>query len=325
MLAARISASVGALAMIAWRVDLAATRDAIASAAPAWIVAAFALNLVAVALSTALWRRMTPAGALPFGRACRMYLAGIFHNNLGLGTTVGDTMRVAGMRDAGARTHDAAASVLAERTLSFAALLAMASLGALAVAGAHPLFAVAIWLASAGAVAAGCGVLAIAPRLAASDRLSRRLPTRVVSLLRDVAAALTALLRDPRRLSAGAALAVAVQACTVLATVCLLGAVSADGAMLAAAALVPPIALCVLLPVSIQGIGVRETTYVALLGMAGVASEQALAAAVLSYATTLAVSALGAAVIAADAVSAMRHRRAAPAASADEEPLRLAA
>lgn len=321
LLAARIAASVGALVMIVWRVDVGATWDAIAGAQIVWIAAAFALNLVAVMLSTALWRAMTPAGGVSFVPATGMYLAGIFHNNLGLGTTVGDAMRVAAMRDAGGRTGDAAASVLGERALSFGALVVMASVGAIFVAGENAALAVTIWAAAILAIVTGGSVVLLAPRAASSPRV----PLRVAALASDVHEALTSLLRQPRRLVAGAMLAVAVQACTVAATLALLRAVDADGSMLLAAALVPPIALCVLLPISIQGIGVRETTYVALLGIAGVAPEQALAAAVLSYATTLAISALGAGVILREAISATRRRSVAQGVVAEEERLRLVA
>lgn len=320
VLAVRIAASAGALAMIVWRVDAAATWDAIASARLGWIAAALALNLLAVVLSTALWRAMTPAGNLPFARATAMYLAGIFHNNLGLGTTVGDTMRVAAMRDAGSRTADAAASVLGERALSFGALLVMASAGALFVVRENAALAFTIWGASGVAAMAGVGVMLAAPRVTSSPRLPRRLG----ALIAEVRDGLASMLRQPRRLAGGAVLAFGVQACTLAATLALLRAVDADGSMLVAAALVPAIACCVLLPVSIQGIGVRETTYVALLGIAGVAPEQALGAAVLSYATTLAISALGAGVIVREMISATR-RHSASGVMVEEERVRLAA
>jgi hypothetical protein len=60
---------------------------------------------------------------------------------------------------------------------------------------------------------------------------------------------------------------------------------------------VPLIALCVSLPVSIQGIGVREATYVALLGAVGVPAEVAVSASVLSFTLTVCVSMLGAGVM----------------------------
>jgi hypothetical protein len=67
----------------------------------------------------------------------------------------------------------------------------------------------------------------------------------------------------------------------------------------AAIATVPVIALCVSLPFSVQGIGVRETAYVYVLGRAGVPEEIALSAAVLSFVLTVALSAAGGLAVAA--------------------------
>ncbi len=316
LLPVRVLASAGAVGAIVWRIDVGETWSVLRGASAPWVAAAFALNLLAVVLSTALWRTMTSGARPSFGRMCAMYLAGIFHNNVGLGTAVGDAMRIGGLRGRGARTTDAAASVLAERALSLGALLLLASCGAFVLMDEHLALAVAIW-----SIAALCGALALAFVLAGRRMaVASSLPKPVRAAANATNDAIESLLRDPRRLVTGAGFALMVQLCTVVATFALLRSIGADVSLGHALAVVPVIALFVLLPISVQGIGVRETTYVALFGAVGVAPELALAAALLSYATTLAVSALGGAVVASDALAAVRRR-----AAGGSDPVRLAA
>jgi hypothetical protein len=120
------------------------------------------------------------------------------------------------------------------------------------------------------------------------------LPAVVASPLASTWHAVRALAARPRALAAGVGWACCVQMCTVLAALFVLRSLGVALTPLAVFAVVPLIALAVLAPVSIQGIGVREVTYVTLFGYVGVSHDQALAAALLSYVTTLALTLFGA-------------------------------
>jgi uncharacterized membrane protein YbhN (UPF0104 family) len=211
----------------------------------------------------------------------------------------------------------AASSVVAERLMSVVGLLLLCLAGAAVVALGHPVLAVAI---------AGCGGGALALLIltaVAGSAVIGRAPSRWpgVPFISSMVDELRHVTRRREALR-GLVLACAVQACTVVATWMLVEAVGAGVRPLAAMAVVPAITLFVLLPVSVQGIGVREATYVYFFGVVGVLPELAVAAAVLSYLTTLMASAIGGGVI---VRRALRTRSESGDAQLEPEQLRAAA
>lgn len=291
--AARILASIIALGAVAVRTDFGALIDIVGDANPAWIAGALVVNLVAVGGSIALWRMMLPRGeAPPAWFLLRAYFAGLFVNNVGLGTVLGDSLR-SGELAQHMPVGRAVVSVFAERMLSLVALCALASVGAVYVAPAHPQLAVVVWGAS---ISVLLGLIAIY-RLNARIGRAAWLPDVIRPSIAEAEAAVRALLQQPARLAFGMGIALCVQLCTVIATILVTRSLGASLPPWQALAVVPMIAFTVQLPVSVQGIGVREGAYILFLGLVGVASEVALAAALLSYATTLVVSMMGGVVL----------------------------
>jgi uncharacterized membrane protein YbhN (UPF0104 family) len=242
------------------------------------VALALAMNVLAVCASTALWRSLMPDASRRYGDLWRAYVTGMFYNNLGLGTVVGDAYRYAHLARSGDAAAPAAVSVLGERIVSACALVLFAACGSLYFAGSRPIIPALAWL----AVFAGCAAVVVACRLAPratghvpfADVISRRIGA--------VRAAISSLYRRPSALARAAAFACCVQACTIIAACFVMRSLGLGVSPLAVFAVVPLIALAVLTPVSIQGIGVREVTYVTLFGLVGVAREPALAAAMLS-------------------------------------------
>jgi hypothetical protein len=301
--AAKVLLSAGALTAIFMRIDVRDAAATLANADPRWVGLALLVNLAAVALSSLLWRSVIVGGDKPrIGNLLRAYLGGLFYNNLGFGTAPGDASRIAALAANG--TGRAAVSVLAERVLSLVALLALASGGAALLFSDRPVLATGIWVVVAAGIAA-LGILAYAVPHAV--RRFRGL-SRLTVLLEGTNDAALALLHDPRRLGRGLFVAIGVQSCTVVAAMCTTAAVGAPLPPITAFAVVPLIALLVLMPVSVQGIGVRESTYVYFLAFAGIDAEHALGAAFLSYCTTLIVSLAGGGVLVAEAVASRRRQ-----------------
>ncbi|HEY8172870.1 MAG TPA: lysylphosphatidylglycerol synthase transmembrane domain-containing protein [Dehalococcoidia bacterium] len=302
--AAKVLLSAGALTAIFMRIDVRDAAATLANADPAWVGLALLVNLVAVALSSLLWRSVIVGGDKPrIGNLLRAYLGGLFYNNLGFGTAPGDASRIAALAAANGPGR-AAVSVLAERVLSLVALLALASGGAALLFSDRPVLATGIWVVVAAGIAA-LGILAYAVPHAV--RRFRGL-SRLTVLLEGTNDAALALLHDPRRLGRGLFVAIGVQSCTVVAAMCTTAAVGAPLPPITAFAVVPLIALLVLMPVSVQGIGVRESTYVYFLAFAAIDAEHALGAAFLSYCTTLIVSLAGGGVLVAEAVASRRRQ-----------------
>lgn len=277
------------LVAVARRVDVHAAAASVRHASPAWLALALVMNLLAVSLSARLWAMLMPDRKSGYVKLWRLYVTGLFYNNLGIGTVLGDGFRYAQLRRTGEDPSSSAASVLGERLISGLALLVLAALGSLYFLRSRPLIPAVVWAGFVAAIFVGVLVMRVLPKLSARVPLPARLRTEAAGVqhaVRDLAA-------RRRIVVAGFAWACGVQCCTILATFSLVRAIGVGVDPLACFAVVPVIALAVLLPISIQGIGVREATYILLFGFVGVTREQALSAAVLSYLTTLAITTIG--------------------------------
>ena len=286
---AQVGVTLAVLLAVLRHVDARAAANALAHASPAWVLLALAMNVVAVCASTALWRSLMPGTRPPYRTLWRVYLVGMFYNNLGLGTVLGDAYRYAHLSRAGDNRPAAAVSVLGERIVSGCVLVAFAAFGSLYFATSRPLLSGAIWL----SLVLGAVLAAIGWRCAPVFSRLFRLPTLLASPLASMRHAVGALAARPRAVASAIGWACCVQMCTVVAALFVLRSLGVSPGPLAVFAVVPLIALAVLAPVSIQGIGVREVTYLTLFGYVGVSHDQALAAALLSYVTTLALTMLG--------------------------------
>ncbi|HEX5479159.1 MAG TPA: lysylphosphatidylglycerol synthase transmembrane domain-containing protein, partial [Dehalococcoidia bacterium] len=244
--------TLGVLAVVARRVDVHAAAASVRHASPAWLTFALVMNLLAVSLSARLWATLMPERKSGYAKLWHLYVMGLFYNNLGLGTVLGDGFRYAQLRRDGEDASRSAASVLGERLLSGVALLALAALGSLYFVPSRPLVTAAVWAAVVAAFFAGALATRMLPRV--SPRVPLPAPFRregagVRDATRDLA-------RRRPTVVAGFAWACGVQCCTILATFCLVRALGVGVEPLACFAVVPVIALAVLLPISIQGIGV---------------------------------------------------------------------
>jgi uncharacterized protein (TIRG00374 family) len=285
---ARIVISVAALAAVIWKTDMGATWGAVRSADPLLVAAIVAFNLVGVVFSTALWRLFISSPRPVFRQLLGSYLRGLFLNNIGLGTIVGDASRAADVGRSGGMSR-AAASVAQERAVSIGSLFLLAAIGSVLSFEADSRLAGVVLVLSASGVVALC-VAAFASRRLRDSTVMPGILRPAISWCADAMAGLTA--DRPRTLRAFS-LGIAVHATTIAATFIALRAAGAHPALWQVASLTPMVAIAVLLPFSIQGIGVRETTYVYVFGLAGVAAPVALAAAALSFAATLLLSGVG--------------------------------
>jgi hypothetical protein len=303
--ALKLAGTVGLLAWLLGRADIAAIASALAGARPGWVCAAFALHFVGLLISAVRWRLLLRAqGAeVPVTYLARSLLVGTFFNNFLPSTVGGDLMRA---RDTAAHAGSGTGAltvVLVERAsgilvLGFFALAAMLA-GALRDGDAAPAAAVAAAVLLAGFCAC---VLLIRPRsLAALRRLveswidagaGRGVRTgldRVDRLLRT----LEALADAPNILRTTMALAVLLQTNVILHFWCVAQALDLGVALGAFLIIVPVATVLLLLPVSINGIGAREAVFAYLLGRHGVPLAQSLAFSWVAYATVLGQGLLG--------------------------------
>ncbi|HKI38631.1 MAG TPA: lysylphosphatidylglycerol synthase transmembrane domain-containing protein [Gemmataceae bacterium] len=270
----RLLGSVALLGWLAWRTDWRQVAEAFATLR--WALWAAALGVYALAQLVSAVRWGLLARPLGFHRPAWQYVGfyfiGMFFG-LFLPTSVGgDVVRGWYLDGGSGRRRSALFSVFVDRASGLLVLMGVAAVALVLCPVEVP-----VWVSRGvwGMLAAGLAGLALLPLLA-------RRVHRFEAVRRSVEAA-RLYLRRPSLLAGTTALSLAVQAGHV-AVVWLIGL--ALGLSVPAgyyAVVVPVVSLLTLLPVSINGVGVREAGMVTLLGMAGVSPGGALSLAFLWF------------------------------------------
>jgi uncharacterized protein (TIRG00374 family) len=208
-------------------------------------------------LSALRWRILLGAAGVPLGlgRAIRLYLVGYFFNFF-LPTTVGgDVVRAMGV-GRGTPLPVVAGSIVVERLVGFASLLAIGIVASFAV---ESLAVARKVLLVAGAVFA----VATAVLLFAPVRASRRtgLAGRVLAGLSRTALEVRAYGFRPRSLAVAALLSLGWQAALVASNTVLSQALGGVAPLRSLLTLVPVVQAVTMIPVSFGGLGVREMGY----------------------------------------------------------------
>lgn len=251
----RLAVSLAALAALAWFLDARAIAAALSGAVPGWMALAVALLAAQIALSALRWR-LTAARlglALAPGHALAEYFVAVLGNTLLPGGVLGDVARAVRARGP-AGTRAAVLSVVMERLIGQAALALAALAGVIAWAGA-------LWGAG---LAAGVAALAL---------VAMRLAPGAAALARQVW-----LTGGAWRAQAG--LSALIVGCNIGGVWAAARAVGVALTPLESLLVIPPVLAAMILPVSINGWGLREAAAAALWPLAGVAPAQAVAASV---------------------------------------------
>lgn len=289
---ARVVVTVTLLVVVARSLDVGSLLETVRRFVPVWVAVALALQFLGVVASTLAWQSLlTPFEGRRRGFAAlfRFYLVSRFFTLVGPGTVVGDATRVYQTQREAETRRDAlatpTAAVVAEKGLYAGALVAVASVSSLFVelpSSALEGLRLAGVVLVVGAVGLFVGAVAVdrvpTTGLAAAGRT-------VVSSYAD----------RPVSLVVAAVASLGTVAATVLSTWALVVALGLTVPVVYLWATVPLVAVLVALPISIQGLGVREGAYVFLLGYVGVPAEAALAISVTNFGLSLVVAAVGAA------------------------------
>ena len=280
------------LALIAWafsRVPLAEVGEQLASARPVYLVAALGAFILAILADGAKWHVLLRAQGFAVSRrtVIKFQFVGFFFNNfLPAANLGGDLMRGYGLARATEQPAGAAVSVLLDRAIGFLAYMSsavVASVIAVNVWGREELRPVQIV-----AVAAALASLAALGLL-----LSRRVRTvigrvfawRPLSALgrpwQHVSHALDAYSNRTGVFVVVFGIALAGLVCTVLVNWLVSQAMGGEMTLPMIFLFNPLIALVLILPISIGGLGVSQAAYPFFYGMAGVSPEHALAVSLL--------------------------------------------
>jgi uncharacterized protein (TIRG00374 family) len=287
----RAAASGALLALIFWRFGTAEVLATLRGADAGWIALSAALVVLALWVSAWKWGVLLCAHGLcvPVRRLFGSYLIGLFFNNFLPSNIGGDVVRVHDVGRITGRPAVAAASVIGERLLAGLAL-ALTAAGALlfnATASRQVGGSVALVL----AVFAGLSALVASSRVRA--RAGRLVPWLRGSVVGRVAGHMGEAFGDRQAVAKVLALSFAFQAVVVLVGWTTLLAVGAPVTLAACFAFIPIISALQLVPISLNGLGVREGAYVFFFGTIGVAAGQAVAASLLFGLVVTAVSLAG--------------------------------
>jgi hypothetical protein len=269
----------GAFIWLALRgISIGRVVDDIANASPGWFVGALAVLSFSYALGALRWRILARGQQIELSLAdtARFTWIGLFFTNVlptGFG---GDAVRawILGRRDG--HLPAVTASVLADRMSALWALVSVGALGVIVDGGSLPGIVIVGALLACGAVALG-SVLLLAPGPAralsrATARWAR--PSRAIGRVGQGLATYTGR-RD--LLAAAVAISLAAQACVVLAALMLSRSLGLHISIGLLATTIPVALLATATPTNINGLGIRETVFRALLVPAGVLPALAVA------------------------------------------------
>jgi len=300
-LALQLAVSGGILAFLLIQIDLRSTIELVRSSHWGYVALAFVVFLSTTWLMAWRWQVLLAAKGIhePLGWLTRLYFVGYAAGQVLPTSMGGDAVRIVehARRRPDAKA-DVAGAVLLERVIGATGTLILVAFGLAVAVGRYDDVALLVWVEAAGIVC-----VAILAVLMFSRRTRRLLEERIfplgrrVKLDRPLERVHYALhgYRDHRGVLAAALALTMVTQAARLAAIWLCGeAVGVDVSPVVYVILGPLLFLVMLVPFTINGLGVREAFFVAFLGRFGVEADAAFATGFLFYAVTIAVSLPGA-------------------------------
>jgi glycosyltransferase 2 family protein len=271
--------SLALLAALFYKLGAGDVWGTLRTADPLWLVGGAALVVAALAVSAWKWQLLLAAQglAVPTPALFNSYLVGLFFNNFLPSNIGGDVVRV---HDVAKRTGQASAvtaSVIAERLLAGLALALTAVIalgfsgGQTAQVGPTVLISVAVF----------GGLILLLATPAVTARLSHLLPAGRAKVLATVASRMGELFRNPTVFLQVMALSFVFQATVVLVAWAGFLAIGVPVSLAACFLFIPIISAIQLIPVSLNGLGVREGAYIVFFGTLGIGQLESVAASLL--------------------------------------------
>ena len=288
------SISLGLITVALWHVDLAKVAAQLVSANLWYVLAAVLIYTVAIILNGIKWQILLRAQEVrvPFGPVLQFLYTGFFFNNFLPANVGGDVIRGYGLARYTDRAADAAVSVVVDRIIGLMAYMSTAAVAAIVAVNLTGLVALqqVEWVAFV-----ALAVLAMAFALLLSRRLrgliSRLFAWRLLSPLAPlwtrVSDAFNAYRFKYRALALAFGVALMGIACTSLVNWCLSQSMGGQMSLPIIFLFNPLIALVLMVPISIGGIGVSQTAYPFFYGLAGVPAAHALAVSLLMQAVAI--------------------------------------
>jgi glycosyltransferase 2 family protein len=293
----KIVVSLSLITIALWRVDLAKVAAQLVSANRWYLLAAVLLYTVAIIINGVKWQILLRAQEVrvPFGPVLQFLYAGFFFNNFLPANIGGDVIRGYGLARYTDRTADAAVSVVVDRIIGLIAYMSTAAVAAVVAVNLTGLIALkrVEWIAFV-ALAALAGTFAILMSRHLRGLISRLFTWRLLAPLAPMWTHVSDAFNAYRFKYGAIALAFGVAligiACTSLVNWCLSQSMGGQMSLPMIFLFNPLIALVLMVPISIGGIGVSQTAYPFFYGLAGVPVAHALAVSLLMQAVAIVAS-----------------------------------
>ena len=264
--AVKIAVSLGLLTLLFSRVDVSRLWGVARQASPVWLVAALLMYLAMVLASAVRWGVLLRAQhvQLPFSFLTQSFLVATFFNNFLPSNIGGDVVRITDTAKAAGSKTLATTVVLIDRGLGLLGLALMAATGAslmhrMAVGPVGPAM---LW------AGFGLGAIVATPALLMPETVTKLLqPLRVFhkdwvdARIEKLTYALTRFRETPAALAVCFGGAVVVQAILVLFYVAIARSMHIPIGFAELAVIVPVSFIVQMIPVSVNGFGVREATF----------------------------------------------------------------
>jgi hypothetical protein len=295
----RILVTCGLLGLVAAQIDWSRMGSRVSHGHPLYFLAAVALVVAALVIGGYRWLRLLRGADLDVavGAVARIYAVATFSNTF-LPTSVGgDVTRTFLVARRGTLLTRAAVSVVVDRLGGLAGLLGMAWI-AFAIESTTVPDGAQVFLAwVTAAVVVGSALVATA--VFRGPRLARVLvPRRFVSHAVEIRALIHAYAREPWTVIVVFCTSLLYQALISLQLVMLADSIGVHLAYATAAVVLALVTVVTLIPISIGGFGVREGSYVVLLGGASIGATDATLISILSVAALFLASVPGAVMLA---------------------------
>jgi glycosyltransferase 2 family protein len=295
--AIQVLVSGAVIAYLVWRIDLSQTGDLLADSKPGYVLAAFSIFLATTWVMAWRWQLLLAAKGMhePLGWLTRLYFIAYAVGQI-LPTAIGgDAVRI--IEHARRRPEakaNAAAAVLMERVIGAAGVLLVVAVGIAIAAGRYENVRALVFL-----EVVFIAITALILVVLFSRRLGRHLEERVFPLGRRLRLErpITSLYRAmheyrdaPRPLLFVLGVTMVVQFVRIVAIWLCGEAIGVDVSPLVYFILGPLLFLIQMVPVTLNGLGIREVFFVEFLTRFDVSEPAALATGVLFYAVTIAVA-----------------------------------
>jgi uncharacterized membrane protein YbhN (UPF0104 family) len=300
----RVAVSAALIAWILQKAPVHEVLEAFRSADLRFVLLSVVLNPIGYWASVNRWRLLlrSQGGDAPFAFLLRSFLIGVFFNNLLPSTIGGDAVRAVATSRTGVGKAAAVAIVFVDRFIGLLALMLFAILGLLVsgrlLAEVPVLYA---WVAG-GTVGLGlvaCLLFLPSPRAAALlGRIGAAFPERLRGLFVKASTAFLAFQGKGSVLARAFSWSLVLQTAVVLNGYCLAKALHVRIPLPYFFLIVPLALFVMMLPVSINAIGVRENVFAFFFAAFGIASATSVAVAWLDYGLVLVQALVGGAVYA---------------------------